>query len=80
MKPINQITNKNKQQNIHNNQKNIEEKSDNYYNNISSIKRLSKYNESEKNKLNYHKHKNNVFISISYFPENNERILDNNNY
>ena len=80
MKPINQITNKNKQQNIHINQKNIEEKSDNYYNNISSIKRLSKYNESEKNKLNYHKNNNNVFISISDFPENNDRILDNNNY
>ena len=75
---MNKITNKNQQQNIHINQKNIKEKGDNYNNNISNNKRLSKYNESEKNKLN--KNNNNIFISISDFPENNEQILDNNNY
>jgi len=42
MKPINKITNKNQQQNIHINQKNMKEKGDNYTNNISNNKRSSK--------------------------------------
>ena len=86
MKPINKkekITNKN----IYFESQTAPEKIV-YYKNIINDKNFSKHEENDESKTyifnndknhNFHKYKNN-FISISDFQENEEQILDNNNY